>query len=200
MKIEIIILAAGMSARMGENKLSLPIAGKTLIEYPISAALQSEIGPVTLVSGKRTKELIKQQLMSYDIKIIQNNRAENGQSSSIVAALKNRDLDVDGVMFMLGDQPLVTSKLIKNLADAFYSSLKENNKPIVAPFYGARRGNPVLFHSDYIPQLIKIQGDVGAREIIKQHKQNIVVYEIDNEDIFFDVDTPQDYQYLKKMI
>ncbi|HEY4711225.1 MAG TPA: nucleotidyltransferase family protein [Dehalococcoidia bacterium] len=87
------------------------------------------------------------------------------------------------------DQPFVDSQTINSLVEAFIA----NNKGIIIPVYQGRRGNPVIFAIRYKDELLNLKGDVGGREIIKRHPDDVLEVAVNCEGILLDIDTMENY-------
>ncbi len=96
----------------------------------------------------------------------------------------------DGALVLLGDQPLITPSLLNRLIATKYST----GKRIIAPSYNGKRGNPVLFAADLFPELLTITGDEGARSVIEKHRTEVGMLDIDDEELWYDIDTWEEYQ------
>jgi molybdenum cofactor cytidylyltransferase len=111
-------------------------------------------------------------------------------STSIIAGLNLVHSVVQGVMLALGDQPLVNSQTINRLIEEFYN----HDKGIAVPTYQGRRGHPIIFAIKYKEQLLKLSGDVGGRQIIEDHPDDILEVAVNSESVIADFDTTDDYQ------
>ena len=98
--------------------------------------------------------------------------------------------DLTSAIFLLGDQPMITSHMI----DALIQLREQSGKRIVLPLYSGQRGNPVLFALDLAPELLQVSGDEGGRGVLKRHPDEIATLEMGEEAANFDVDTWQAYQ------
>ena len=94
-------------------------------------------------------------------------------------------------MLVMGDQPFIDGKTINNLIEAFGA----HNKGIAIPVYQARRGHPVIFAIKYKESLLRLTGDIGGRQIIDQHPDDILEVAVNCEGINIDIDTYNDYHY-----
>jgi molybdenum cofactor cytidylyltransferase len=99
-------------------------------------------------------------------------------------------------MFLLGDQPMLDSKTIDMLLEQFWSS----NKDICVPVFEGKRGNPVIFSQKFYNHLAKITGDIGARNIIRNHPETVLASEIKNPLCFIDIDTQSDFDKLVELL
>ncbi|HEY8884027.1 MAG TPA: nucleotidyltransferase family protein, partial [Chloroflexota bacterium] len=113
-----------------------------------------------------------------------------GQSTSLRAGLLAFPRELSAALVLLVDQPLVDAALLDHLIGLY----EESRAPIVAPQFGGRRGNPVLFDRAIIPELLTVVGDTGAREIISRHRDRLATLELPDDRAFLDVDTWDDYR------
>jgi len=184
-----IILAAGESKRMGKVKLTLPLGDKQLIEWVLQAVKLTPLDKYFLVIRPEDKEIIKIG-KKWGAEIVFNPECKSGMSTSIRKALSLIPSEgVEGFFLILGDQPLITSKIINKLIQSFSPGKRE----IVVPYYKNRRGNPVLFDIYWKDELMAVTGDVGGRVLIKAHPEKVKRVNISNETIIFDIDQEKDY-------
>lgn len=189
-----IILAAGSSSRMGRPKQLLPFRGKTVIERIVDCALKSSLSKVVVVLGHLADEL-RPLLAGREVMVVLNPDYKRGQSSSIQTGLQAVREEVDAVLFLLGDQPLITPETIDRILSAYASS----SGPIVMPLFDGRRGNPVLFDRQTFERIESLSGDTGARILFQEYAGQIVEVPFHDSSVHFDIDTEQDYSALKKM-
>ena len=95
--------------------------------------------------------------------------------------------DADGAVVCLGDMPLVGANLIDRLIEAF---APDRGALIVVPVSEGRRGNPVLWSRRFFPELMTLDGDIGARHLIGKHSEAVTEIAVDGADAFLDIDTP----------
>jgi molybdenum cofactor cytidylyltransferase len=187
--ISAILLAAGKSQRMGKPKQLMPFGQSTIVEQAIDNLLGSAVDEVIVVVGYRAKEVTKT-IAAKSVKIMFNPNYQQGMSTSIIAGLILVDPKSQAVMLALGDQPLVDSQTINRLIDEFYN----HGKGIAIPTYQGRRGHPITFAIKYKQKLLELKGDVGGREIIKDHPGDILEVAVDSESVISDIDTRADYR------
>lgn len=195
-----VILAAGTSSRMGEagNKLLLPLHHRPVLAHVIEATLGSRARPIVLVLGHQAREVrahIQKDLKEGDVEVVENPAYAQGQSTSMKAGLRAllsdaRLRELDSVIFLLGDQPMITSVMI----DTLILLREQSGKRIVLPLYQGQRGNPVLFALDLAPELLQVNGDEGGRGVLKRHPDELATLEMGEEAANFDVDTWEAYQ------
>ena len=183
-----IILAAGRAVRMGVTKQLLPFEQTTLLGQVLQTARQSQLDKICVVLGFEA-ERIRHSLDLTDIHLIENSDWNKGQSFSVVAGLKVLPPEIDGALFLLGDQPLVTVQTINSLVSTFQTT----DHWIVAPCYKGQQGNPVLVAAPLFHRLTYPAGDAGARVLFGEFRHRMHCLAVDDPGILRDVDTPEDY-------
>jgi molybdenum cofactor cytidylyltransferase len=186
--ISAILLAAGQSKRMGKSKLLMPFGQSTMIEQTVDNLLGSAANEVVVVLGDRAGA-VKRLIAERPVKLAINPDYEQGMSTSIVAGLKLVDRRTRAVMIALGDQPLIDSQTINRLIAGFLS----HDKGIAIPTYRGERGHPVIFDVKYWRQMLTLDGDVGARQIVQKNPDDIIEVAVDCEGIQIDIDTADCY-------
>jgi molybdenum cofactor cytidylyltransferase len=191
MMIAAIILAAGESSRMGQHKLLLPLLGKALLVHVVDNTLAAGVENVVVVVGYHADD-VRALLANYPVRLVENPDYAQGQSTSVRAGISALAPQTDAAIILLGDQPLVTPALLRDLIETW----QHTGKPIVAPFYQGQRGNPVLFARSLFAELLAVTGDQGGREVLQQHAGEIASVVVDDADAAQDLDTWQEYQAL----
>ena len=191
--ITAVILAAGRAERMGEQKLFLPLGGKPVLQWVLENALASDLDEIICVT--RDFAPVRRQIALTDERLfwLLNYAADRGQSTSVIAGLWAANQQCDGVMFLVGDQPLISKELINTLIDKLYDS----SASIVAPKFNGEARNPVLFRRQLFPELLKLTGDRGGRALLEKHRRKTALVEWPEELPFLDLDVPADYERLK---
>ncbi len=201
-----IILAAGSSSRMGggRHKLLLPLGTRPVLAHVLDATLASQARPIIVVLGHQADQ-VRTQIADYtatqSIMIVENPGYLEGMSTSLRTGLQTlaslgykkklrESTQVDSALVILGDQPLITPKII----DALIEARKHTGKRIIAPIYDGKRGNPILFAADLFPELLEVTGDEGGRSIIERHRTDVATVELDCAALTYDVDTWDAYQ------
>lgn len=189
--IAIVILAAGKSSRLGQPKQLLPFKGKSLLKHVVQVARQiSEKVFVVIGSDKKRMEA---EIKNEAVDIVFNEAWEEGMASSIrcgLAAVTEKIQDLNSVIFMVCDQPFVTTGLLQNLI----REKEKSGKNIVASAYAEIAGTPVLFDKSVLPELMELQGDIGARKIIVKNKDRVATIDFPLGKV--DMDTAEDYRKL----
>ena len=191
--IAILIMAAGSSSRMGTPKQLLPWKDKTLVENVVQSALGVSESDVYVVLGANHAP-VKEVLMPYDVNTIYNPDWEQGLGNSIACGVKHvKDLEYDGILIMLADQPLITSEDLEN----FIIEFNKGGKNILASKYKNESiGVPVIFDKSYFEELSQLNKDKGAKAVIKKHIEHVSVINLRNK--LLDIDTKEAYEKLFK--
>lgn len=197
-KIGAIILAAGMSKRMGMPKLLLPLNGEPLISYSISLALKQKLNPIVVIAGQYIKEIEK--VIDCDfVTYLYNPDYQSGMASSLKLGIEAVSSQVEAAMIFLGDQPFVPDQVVHTLLTE-YERNKEKGIHIVRPRYVGELGHPILFDTRLFEHFTKIEGDEGGRSIIVNHKEQLKIIDFSECLWGMDVDTPEDYKRVVKYI
>lgn len=186
--VSAILLAAGEGKRMGRPKLLMPFGRYTVLEQTIDNLLSSNVDEVVVVLGARAGE-IKHVIADRPVKVMINPDYHRGMSTSLIAGLKQVDGKAQKVMVALADQPLIDGETYNRLIEASLGC----DKGIVVPTYRTKRGNPVIFSIKYKSELLGLEGDVGGREILKKHPDDIFEVAVDSESVNIDINTLDDY-------
>ncbi len=189
--ISAIILAAGESKRMGQPKQLLPFRGSTLLGQIVENLLQSQAAETIVVLGSQAEKIIPQ-IAREPIRIVVNPDFEQGMSSSIKCGLNHISEAADGVMIVLGDQPLIEKETI----DLLIEKHRQSERGIILPVYKGIRGHPVIFKMKYKDELLRLTGDIGGKQIVERHPSDVLEVEVDSESVVISIDVESDYQSL----
>ena len=190
-RIAAIVLAAGLSSRISQNKLLLDLSGCTVLQRTLNSILASDINNTIVVLGNQNK-MIASTLADYKVKIIYNPDYSQGISTSIKKGIEHLLAvypDTGAAAIFLGDMPFIKVLTINQLLAQY----KRSNGLIVAPSCKGRRGHPVLFDQALFAELLKLNGDVGAKQILKEFNDSSSMVEVDDPGILIDLDTWEDY-------
>jgi molybdenum cofactor cytidylyltransferase len=186
MSVGAIVLAAGLSMRMGTNKLLHEIDGEPLIRRVVRVVLDSRIDPVVVVLGHQAVET-GAALAGLECVTVYNSNYRGGLSTSIHAGTNRLPQGCNGVLIVLGDMPSLSPLLIDRMTTAFET---DTANAICVAVHKGRRGNPVLFARRYFPDLLNLGGDVGGRRILAENTQHVCEIEADDDAPLVDIDTP----------
>jgi molybdenum cofactor cytidylyltransferase len=187
-KIGAVVLAAGRSTRMGgPNKLLEEVGGRPLVRIAAEAALASRAHPVVVVTGHQA-ERVEAALAGLDLAFVANPAFAEGLSTSVAAGIAALPDDCDAAIICLGDMPKVDAGLIDRVIAGFEPA---RGLLIVVPTVEGRRGNPVLFARRFFGALQHLEGDAGARQILKAHAEAIAEVAVEGDGAALDLDTPE---------
>ena len=188
----VVIVAAGESKRLGTPKQLLPYQGDTLLNRLIANLKQASDFPIFLILGASSEKIIEE-IGATDFSITINENWQEGMASSIRLGIQVAQKNVpnlEGIMLVVCDQPFIAVANIQ----ALIKLQKNTNLPIAASYYANILGTPALFHKSVFPDLLKLSGDVGAKNIIQQRGTEVA--KLHFEEGLVDIDTPEDYQQL----
>lgn len=192
-KIEVLIMAAGASRRLGQPKQLLEYKGETLIRRISNEAINANIGHVTVVTGY-DHENIEKEISDLALDIFFNQEWDEGLGASIRNGLKHilvKSPETNAILLTMSDQPKVDASHLKKLANAY-----DSNRPmIIASAYSSTFGVPVLIDSFYFDKLKELKGDEGGKKILANYIKNIV--EIPFIDGKIDIDEKKDLKTLE---
>ena len=190
-----VIMAAGAGIRMGRQKLLLPLGGRPLLDYVLSAVAALPLADAVAVIGE-PQEKLADLCHRHGIRSVYNPARETGQASSITLGLETMAPDLDGILFLTGDQPFLPAVLLDRLLQHFTEL--DDNRCIVLPGCNGENRGPVLFGAYWYPDLKALTGDGGGRSIVRRRPQQVHTVAWDDESAFWDADTWDDYQQLVK--
>jgi molybdenum cofactor cytidylyltransferase len=189
-----VILGAGRSSRMGgPNKLLAEIAGRPLVRMVADAVLASRARPVIVVTGHQ-RERVEAALAGLPVKFVHNPNFAEGLGTSLKAGIAALPAEVDGTIVCLGDMPQVDAPLIDRLIGAFDP---DKGALVVVPTIDGKRGNPVVWSRRFFPDLMAVEGDVGARYLIGRYSEAVSEVPLTGTAALTDVDTPEALEAVK---
>jgi molybdenum cofactor cytidylyltransferase len=171
----------------GPNKLLAEIGGRPLVRIAAEEALASRTRPVIVVTGHQ-RDKVEAALEGLDVRCVHNPDFADGLSTSVRTGLAAVPEDVDGAIVCLGDMPQVTAPLIDRLIGAFDP---ERGALVVVPVIDGKRGNPVVWARRFFPELMALDGDVGARHLIGRYPEAVAEVPLTGTAALVDVDTPE---------
>jgi molybdenum cofactor cytidylyltransferase len=184
-----VILAAGESHRMGSPKALVPFQGRPFLEHLLEVTRHPKVGVQRVVLGAGAED-IRNKLQLDPASVVVNPQWEQGQLTSIQAAVNSLPPGTEGMMLCLVDHPLITAALIGELISKFYSS----QKSIVLPTYERKRGHPVIFSSNLYPELLAAPADKGARAVVWAHAADLLEVPTAEEGVILNLNDPDTMQ------
>jgi molybdenum cofactor cytidylyltransferase len=186
--IAALVLAAGRSSRMGgPNKLLAEIGGRPLVRIAAEEALGSRARPVIVVTGHQ-RERVEAALAGLPVEFVNNADFADGLGTSLRAGIGALPAQSDGVIVCLGDMPQVDAAMIDRLVGAL---APDKGALIAVPSIDGKRGNPVVWSRRFFPELMAVEGDVGARYLISRYSEAVVEVPLTGTAALTDIDTPE---------
>lgn len=185
-KVGAIILAAGLSRRMGErNKLLLPIGDVPMIRHVVETYLTAIDGEVCVVTGFEAVR-IETALSGLPVRLVHNHQFEKGQPFSVQAGLIGAS-ETEHLLIGLGDQPQLTSDDLRTLIRAH---LAANTAKISIPHQGKIRGNPIIVPADMRTRLLTDKANPGCGKFTRANPDLAQYIPLLQPGFFNDIDTP----------
>jgi len=191
-RVTAVVLAAGLSSRMGRNKLLLPWGDTTVLGQTLANVMASGVSGIMVVTGHQREET-EEIANESGVTSIQNLDYAKGMLTSVQTAVRHLPQNVEAVLVVLGDQPLVGPGVIDGLLRAYAGSAHG----LVAPVYRGRRGNPVLIDRRYFVELLALPPEAAPRVLLQRHEDDLYYVEIADDAILHDLDRPEDYERLR---
>ncbi len=192
--ISAIILAAGESERMDKCKQLLKICGKNMVEKVVETVKDSQVDETIVVLGHKADQVLEK-LPEENLKIVFNPDYQKGMSTSLKAGIRKLGEETEAVLIVLADQPLVEPEVINRMIKEY----EENDGLILAPVYEGERGNPVILDISLKDEMMNVEGDVGARNILKNRGEDFRKIEVGTPSVVMDVDTREDVEKIEKV-
>ena len=184
-----ILLAAGLSTRMGEPKQLLPFGESTIVETVVDSMLGAKFDEVIVVVGHRASE-VQEQLGARPITTVFNPDYREGMLTSAQAGIRARK-ENGAFALMLVDQPFITSARINQVIAAY----QHTEKGIAVPSYHYKRGHPVIFDQKYASDILALDTESdGVRTLFKKYGDDIHYVTVDTDSVLRDIDNPEDYK------
>ena len=189
--ISALLLAAGKSERMGEVKQLLSLGEKRMIEAALDNLLNARLDEIIVVLGFAADEIRPLVEGKERVKVVINPRFAAGMSTSIHQGLKEISARATGILIALADQPFIPPEVINKLIEGF----QRGAQGIVLPVYEGKRGHPVILdRKKYAREILELQRDVGGKEIVSKHPQDVLEVPVASRGVLMDIDAPEDYQ------
>jgi molybdenum cofactor cytidylyltransferase len=194
-RIAAVVLAAGLSSRMGSNKLLQEWRGKPLLRWVVEATLASQAEPVVVVTGHEAAK-IEAALSGLDVTFVHNAQFHDGLSTSLKTGLSAVPPAADGALVLLGDMPQINAGLIDRMIAAFSPA---DGRSVCVAMHQHKRGNPGLWARRFFAEIAGLAGDAGAKTLLDVHEE--LVCEIDADSgVLRDIDTPEALAALRALV
>lgn len=187
-----LVLAAGLSTRMGQPKLLMDWGGKTVLQTVLCILHSSSITKIHTVIGAN-RELIQQSILKlpFPVEVIFNPDFANGEmTDSIRVGIKSMPKEALAALIVLGDQPHMRVETVRGIVETY----ENTGARIVVPSYRYRRGHPWLIDRTLWFELENLNPSFTLRDFLRKYQDEIHYLDVDSPSVLQDLDTPQDYQ------
>lgn len=189
-----LVLAAGLSSRMGQPKVLLPWGRETVLESILRRLYMVRLDEIVVVTGHGA-ERVEEVAARLGVRTAHNPHYQMGEMlSSLQTGLRALDGRYEACLVVLGDQPLIPGYVYARLLTAY----AERQGCIIAPSYQMRRGHPILIDRRHWPALLELPPGSAPREVINAHAAEIAYVTVNTDSILADMDTPDDYAAAKR--
>ncbi|TCH99608.1 4-diphosphocytidyl-2C-methyl-D-erythritol kinase [Roseococcus sp. SYP-B2431] len=184
-----LVMAAGRSSRMAPlNKLLVTDdQGVAMVARVTEKVLASGVRPVLVVTG-HDRERVQEALAGRPVSFVHAEDYAEGLSASLRAGLSALPPEAEGVLVALGDMPLVEPAVIARILAGFDP---EEGRAIVQPTFRGKHGNPMLWGREFLPEMMQLTGDMGARQLVAKHADRLVEVEVPDDGVLRDFDTAE---------
>jgi molybdenum cofactor cytidylyltransferase len=191
--ISAIVLAAGLSNRMGQPKMLMPWGKTCVVDQVISSLIEAEINDIYLIAGGLQSQL-KMVLKNYQVNYIHNEDYANGEMlTSVQIGIKGLGKDTDAALIVLGDQPKIESRNVRKIAEKFNTVQSK----IIVPSYRMHRGHPWLVGRSYWQEILDLHPPLTLQNFLNRNSHDIDYIIVETSSVIEDLDTQDDYNRYK---
>lgn len=187
-----VVLAAGLSSRMGENKMLIEVGGRTLVRRAVETALGARLDPVLVVVGHES-DRVRAALGGLSCTAVMNAEYARGMNTSLRAGIRALPEGIDAAVVVLGDMPLVETRMVRALVEAFRGSPEQ---PLVISTYGGVVAPPILYAHAVFPELRALDADACGKQVVKRHRAEAIEVAWPSEALT-DLDEPADLERVR---
>jgi molybdenum cofactor cytidylyltransferase len=189
-----LILAAGESSRMGQDKALLTYRGRTFLETVVQTLREADVSRVAIVLGHHAEE-IQRGITLEDVEVVINPEYRRGQTSSLQAGLRALDSpDFEAVVLCLVDHPLISADTVRGLVASF----RRSGAPVLIPTFQNQRGHPVLIGRALFSEVSSLDPGEGANTVIRKHREATQFVAVSDPGILLDIDDAETYRRLQQ--
>jgi molybdenum cofactor cytidylyltransferase len=186
-----VVLAAGLSSRMGKSKALLPWDdNRSVIEQILSQIQQANLQDILVVTGYLAEQ-VTAKAAAMGVAAIHNPDYATGEMlSSLKVGLMAQPETVSAALVVLADQPRLQPEVIHQLTNAY----EQGKGEIVAPRYQGERGHPMLISRQFWDEIVALPAGGAPRDVIQRHRDKLYFVDVETDSVLSDIDTPQDYE------
>lgn len=186
-----IVLAAGLSTRMGQPKQLLPYGKRTVIEQVVAVLLVSAVCEVVVVTG-HAREAVEAALANWPVRRVFNPDYAGGEMlSSVQVGLRAADPSSKAALLALGDMPGIEHQVVNQLVEAFQAG---GERSVYIPSHAGRAGHPVLVPRPFWERIWALPREASLRDVLRAPDTPVTWVTVDTPSVLHDIDTPADYE------
>ena len=188
MQIGALIVAAGMSSRMGDFKPMLSIGSISVAQRVIATLSQSGVSKIVMVTGYNAT-ILERHLSGNGIIFLRNENYETTQMfDSVKIGLSYLQDKCDKVLFTPVDVPLFTAKTA--------TTILTSGAKLACPMCEGQQGHPILIANELIPEILNDCGEMGLKGAMDRCSEPLMRIDVDDPGTIHDADTPEDFSAL----
>jgi molybdenum cofactor cytidylyltransferase len=189
-----VVLAAGLSSRMGTNKMLLQLGGTSVVRRAVSTAVEAGLDPVVAVLGHESLR-IRAELQGLPCTAVENADHARGMNTSLRAGIRALPDDVEGAVVLLADMPLVDAAMLRSLADRF----RRARPKLLVSTYGEVLAPPILYARALFDELRALDDEACGKSVVKRHRGEAVELPWPAERLT-DLDVPEDLHRIRRQL
>jgi molybdenum cofactor cytidylyltransferase len=186
-----VVLAAGLSSRMGLNKMLLELGGRTLVRRTVTTAFSAGLDPVLVVLGHES-DRVRTELSGLPYTAVLNPDYARGMNTSLRAGIAALPDDAAGAVVLLGDMPLVDASMVRALLTAF----RHSGPKLAISSYGGVVAPPILYGRALFPELRALEAESCGKSVVRNHRAEAVELQWPPETLT-DLDSPEDVERIR---
>jgi len=187
--IAAVVLAAGLSRRMGRPKMTLPWGETTVIGQVVQVLDLAGVDEILVVTGG-ARQQVEAALSGLPVRVSFNPRfSEDEMLFSLKIGLSSLGTNIEAALVVLGDQPQVQPLVVRKILETY----QQTGASLIIPSYKMHRGHPWLLARTLWLSIIELQSDKTMRDFINQHADQISYLDLETPSVLRDLDTPEDY-------
>jgi molybdenum cofactor cytidylyltransferase len=184
-----VILAAGISRRMGRPKMLLEWGEKTVLGQVISVLEECGLDEILIVTGG-AHQAVERLVEGKHVRTVFNPQfQENEMLESLKVGLRNLPEQTQAALIVLGDQPQIEAQVVEIILQAY----RQKDSVLIVPSYRMKRGHPWLVDRSLWDEILEIEEPHNLRDFLDLHHQQIEYLVVETDTILRDLDTPADY-------
>jgi len=191
MRLAAVVLAAGLSSRMGQFKPLLPLSGGTVLSHALNAF--AGLAPAIVICGNRAEELAPE-VRALGARPVLNPDFETGMFSSVLAGVAALPPDVEAFFVLPVDVPLVRPSTPRLLAEDWAA----HRVPVTYARFCGERGHPPLLDASLVQPIMQHPGKDGLRGLLAGFEAEARDVDVADRGVLFDLDRPEDYQQARE--